>query len=298
MERDFVGYGGQLPRVEWPSGARIAISLCINVEEGSELSSYFGDDSQQPFGSESSARPPGVRSLASETLWEYGARAGGWRMLRLLKQEQVKATFFVCGMALEHNPPFARAITEEGHEVLGHGYRWIAQWNLDLDAERAYIHRAVEAIEQTTGQRPLGWFSRSGPSLNTRQILKEEGFLFDSESLNDDLPYYVTVQDEPWLVVPYAFDSNDSSGNVWPTAGDFCAYLKDSFDVLYDEGTSHPKMLSVGLHTKRSGKPGRIGAVAEFIRYAKSHPRVWFAGRNEIARWWWQNYPPARQKFQ
>lgn len=294
MERDFVGYGGNQPRVEWPDGARIAISLCINVEEGSELSPYFGDATQQPFGTEST-RPPGVRSFAAETLWEYGARAGGWRMLRMLKREGVRATFFVCGMALENNPPFARAITDEGHEVLGHGYRWIPQWNLELQAERAYIRQAVEAIESMTGRRPLGWFSRGGPSVNTREILKDEGFLYDSESFSDDLPFYVQVKQEPWLVVPYAFDSNDSAGNTWDTATSFSGYLKDSFDVLYEEGETHPKMLSVGLHTRRSGKPGRIGAVTDFIRYAKGHAGVWFAGRNEIARWWLEHYPPEAQ---
>jgi len=293
MDRDFVGYGGNWPKVEWPDGARLAISLCVNIEEGSELSPYFGDESQQPFGSESSARPPGVRSLATETLWEYGARSGGWRMLRMLRREGVKATFFVCGMALENNPPFARAITDEGHEVLGDGYRWNAQWGLQLEAERAYIRHAVEAIEQTTGQRPLGWFSRSGPSPNTREILKEQGFLYDSEALNDDLPYYVQVKSAPWLVVPYSFDSNDGMTD-WHNSADFCAYLKDSFDVLYEEGATCPKMLSIGLHSKRSGKPGRIGAVSEFIHYAKGHAGVWFAGRDEIAHWWWEHYPPVR----
>jgi allantoinase len=292
MQRDFVGYGGNPPQIAWPGGAHIAISLCINVEEGSELSPYFGDDSQQPFGTEASARPLGVRSLATETLYEYGARAGGWRLLRLLQQEEVKATFFTCGMALEQNPPFARAITDAGHEVLGHGYRWIAQWQLEPEAERAYIRQAVEAIARTTGQRPLGWFSRSGPSLNTREILKDEGFLYDSEALNDDLPYYLEVKSEPWLVVPYAFDSNDGM-TPWLNADDFFGYLKDSFDELYEEGATHPKMLSIGLHTKRSGRPGRAAAVRRFIRYAKSHPRVWFAGRDEIARWWRETYPPV-----
>ena len=294
MQRDFVGYGGNPPRVEWPGGARIAISLCINVEEGSELSPYFGDQSQQPFGSESSARPAGVRSLAAESLWEYGARAGGWRLLRLLKQEGVKATFFVCGMALEQNPPFARAIVDGGHEVLGHGYRWIPQWHLEPDAERAYIRQAVDAITRTTGRRPLGWFSRGGPSLNTREILNEEGFLYDSEAFNDDLPYYVRVKGEPWLVVPYAFDSNDSAGNTWLNADHFFGYLKDSFDLLYEEGATEPRMLSVGLHTKRSGRPGQAAAVRRFIRYCAGHPKVWFAGRDEIARWWWERYPPDR----
>ena len=294
MQRDFVGYGGNPPRVEWPDGARIAISLVVNVEEGSELSPYFGDDRQQPFGTEGSARPPGVRSLASETLWEYGARAGGWRLLRVLEQHGVKATFYVCGMALEQNPQFARAITDQGHDVVGHGYRWIDQWGMERDAERAYIHQAVESITVTTGRRPLGWFSRGGPSPNTREILKEEGFLYDSEALNDDLPYYLQVKGEPWLVIPYAFDSNDSAGNTWHNAEDFFGYLKDSFDVLYEEGATYPKMLSIGLHTRVSGRPGRAAALARFLQYANGHPRVWFAGRDEIARWWWEKYPPQK----
>ena len=291
-ERDFVGYGPTPPLVEWPGGARIAISFCVNYEEGSESSPYFGDQSQATFGGPFQARPPGVRNPAAESMWEYGARAGGWRVLRVLQQEGVKAAFFVCAVALERNPQFAKAITDNGHDVVGHGYRWIQQWDMERDAEKAYIHQAVESITRTTGRRPYGWFSRSGPSMNTREILKEEGFLYDSETFSDDLPYYVENQKEPWLIIPYAFDSNDSAGNTWHTAEDFFQYLKDSFDVLYEEGATSPKMLSIGLHTRVSGRPGQAAAITRFLRYAKGHQKVWFAGRDEIARWWREQYPP------
>ena len=295
MERDFVGYGPNPPQVQWPDGARIAISLCVNVEEGSELSPYFGDPKHEKNGEVNSFKPDEARSIATETQWEYGARAGGWRLLRIFQQFKVKATFFACAMALEQNPSFAQAITAEGHEVLGHGYRWIPQWQMEREEERDYIQKAVESLARTTGRRPLGWFSRSGPSLNTREILAEEGFLYDSEALNDDLPYYTQVKGKPWLVIPYAFDTNDGRfwQAGWHNADDFSRYLMDSFDMLYQEGATHPKMLSIGLHTRISGRAGRAAALVQFLRYTRGFPGVWFAGRDDIARWWWEKNPPG-----
>ena len=214
--------------------------------------------------------------------------------MRLFEEYEVKATFFACGMALEQNPPLGREINARGHDVCGHGLRWVEQWHLDRDSEKESIHRAVELIEKMTGRRPLGWFTKSGPSLNTREILAEEGFLYDCDGINDDLPYYTEVKGKPWLVLPYAFDSNDGKywRGAWSNGEQFFSYLKDSFDMLYKEGATHPKMLSIGLHSRVSGRPGRAMAVARFIEYAKGFPRVWFAGRDEIARWWLERCPP------
>ena len=295
MQRDLAGYGRTPPRVKWPDGARIAVSLVLNYEEGSERTPLYGDREHEAAGEMISNKPPDARSLQTETQWEYGARAGVWRLLRVLEKHGVKSTIFACGMALENNPEVGKAFAELGHDVCGHGYRWVDQWHLDRAAEQASIRQCVTAIERTTGSKPVGWFTRGGPSLNTREILADEGFLYDCDGLNDDLPYYTTQNGKPWLVVPYAFDSNDGKywRNGWSDGDQFLRYLQDSFNMLYEEGESSPKMLSVGLHTRVSGRPGRAAAVERFIRYAKGFPKVWFAGRDDIARWWLEHYPPA-----
>jgi peptidoglycan/xylan/chitin deacetylase (PgdA/CDA1 family) len=217
-------------------------------------------------------------------------------LLRLFQQYEVNATFFACAMALEQNPPLGREIVAQGHDVCGHGLRWIEQWQLDRDTEKESIHKAVASIEKMTGRRPLGWFTKSGPSLNTREILAEEDFLYDCDGINDDLPYYTQVKGRPWLVVPYAFDSNDGKywRGAWSNADQFFGYLKDSFDMLYKEGQNYPKMLSVGLHSRVSGRPGRAVAVERFLEYARQFPKVWFAGRDQIARWWLERYPAGK----
>jgi peptidoglycan/xylan/chitin deacetylase (PgdA/CDA1 family) len=205
----------------------------------------------------------------------------------------VKATFNVSALALEHNPPLGPEIVAAGHDITGHGYRWIEQWHLDRDAETEYIRKAVQSFEKTCGVRPLAWNTKSGRSENTREILAELGFLYDSDSINDDLPHYTRVKGQPWLVVPYALDTNDGRywRQGWNTSPEFFQYLKDSFDLLYEEGATHPKMLSVGLHSRVSGRPGRAVAVRKFITHIKSHPKVWIARRDDIARWWLKHYP-------
>src|SRR5690349_13834352 len=202
MDRDMAGYGERPPRVEWPEGARIAVSIVLNYEEGSELSPAYGDNGHEMIGEMASGKPREARDLQTESQWEYGSRAGVWRLLRVLQAEGVTATFFACAMALEQNPELGPRITALGHHVCGHGLRWIEQWNLDREAEKASVHEAVVSIEKTTGRRPYGWFTKGGPSLNTRDILAEEGFLYDCDGLNDDLPYYTTALGKPWLVVP------------------------------------------------------------------------------------------------
>lgn len=263
------------------------MSVVVNYEEGSEATPYYGDKIHETIGEMESGRPPEVRDLMIERMWEYGGRAGVWRLLRILEKYEVPATFFVCAMALENNPPL-------GPQIVSHGHRWIAQWRLDREAERESIHQAAVTIEKMTGRRPLDWWTKSGPSLNTRELLAAEGFLYDCDAVNDDLPYYDDVNGNPWLVVPYALDTNDGKfwRAGWSNADEFFHYLKDAFDLLYEEGATHAKMMSVGLHSRVSGRPGRAMALARFLEHVRGHPRVWWARRDEIARWWLDRYPP------
>lgn len=297
MQRNLTGYGASPPPVVWPNGARIAISVVVNYEEGSERSPLDGDAAHEVSGDIRSSRPPEERDLQTESQWEYGARAGVWRLLRLLKRHEIDATFFLCAVALERNPGLAEAIAD--HDICGHGYRWIPQWQLDREEESASIAAAVKSIMSLTGRHPLGWFTKGGPSLNTRELLAEQGFLYDSDGLNDDLPYYTEVRGKPWLVVPYDLDSNDGGywHGRWASGKDFSSYLRAGFDYLYEEGKDVPKMLSIGLHSKVSGRPGRAAALNDFFEYAKGFPDVWFARRSDIARWWMEQFPPETGNF-
>ena len=293
MERDFVGYGRSLPQVRWPDDARIAVSLVVNYEEGSEYSLLDGDAHHETNGEVPSPVPLTQRDLYNESFFEYGSRVGVWRLLSLLDKYQVPATFFCCALALERNPEAAREIVDRGHEVCGHGYRWEEYHLMDRETERRAIERTVASLERTTGQRPLGWFTRYGPSVHTRDLVQEEGgFLYDSGVLNDDLPYFVSVKEQPWLVVPYSMETNDA--RFWRgglvSVGDFYEYLRETFDCLYEEGRSHPKMMSVGLHCRIAGRPARSRAVEKFLQYARGFPDVWFARRIDIARWWLEHH--------
>ena len=245
--------------------------------------------------------PAGDRDLNNESFFEYGSRVGVWRLMDMFRRYDVRSTFFCCALALERNPEVARGIPAEGHEVCGHGYRWEEYHLMERDEERESIARTVESLERTTGERTLGWFTRYGPSLNTRQLVVDHGgFIYDSMGMNDDLPYYTTVKgpdgnDQPWPVVPYSMETNDA--RFWrgglSSVGAFYEYLKDTFDVLYEEGRSHPKMMSIGLHCRIAGRPARSRAVERFLQHATQMPGVWFARRDEIARWWLQKYPPG-----
>ncbi|MEX2502605.1 MAG: allantoinase PuuE [Trueperaceae bacterium] len=287
IDRDFVGYGRTPPVFDWPGGHRLAINLVVNYEEGSEYSYAHGDERQENSGEWGPKPfPDGVRNLANESFFEYGSRVGFWRLLDLFDRHGVKATFGVCPVALEKNPEAAPAIVQAGHEVNAHGYRWEEHFRMDPDTERERIRLAVDAIERLTGERPYGWYCRTAPSENTRRLLVEEGgFVYDSDAYNDDLPYFVHVGGRRHLVVPYTGDVNDS--HIWLSNGyetDFVTYLKNSFDVLYEESRRFPRMMSVGLHMRMAGRPGRIKAVDEFLRYAREREGVWFATRLEIAR--------------
>ena len=243
MERDFVGYGEHPPAVRWPGGARLAVNFVINYEEGSENRHEDGSGRRESAGDSASQVPLDQRDLANESMFEYGSRVGVWRLFRLFDRFDVKVTVFACAVALERNPAVGRAIAARGHDVVAHGNRWEEHFLLDREAERAAIERAVRSIEATTGQRPAGWYCRYGPGVNTRELVVASGhFVFDSDSYNDELPYFVRVGGKPWLVVPYTLDANDS--RFWrgslDTGTDFFEYLRDAFDVLYEEGASHP----------------------------------------------------------
>jgi len=296
--RDLVGYGPNPPVVRWPNGAKIAVSVVVNYEEGSEYSILDGDPRGESSGESPSNVPVGERDLANESFFEYGSRAGVWRILRELDRYGVKGTFFCCALALERNAQVGPEIIRQGHEVMGHGNRWEEYYRMDRDTEREAIKQAVESITRTTGQRPLGWYTRYGPSVNTRELVVEEGgFIYDCNAYNDDLPYYTEVQGGKWLVVPYSLEVNDTK--FWRgeliTPNDFFEVARSCFDTLYEEGATHPKMMSVGLHCRIIGKPGRASGLRKFLQYASEKEGVWFARRLDIAQWWLENYPPEDQ---
>jgi peptidoglycan/xylan/chitin deacetylase (PgdA/CDA1 family) len=289
--RDLVGYGRSIPRVRWPGDANVAVSLVINYEEGSEASFAIGDGRNEYQGGERDYPfPSGVRNLAQESVYEYGSRAGIWRLLRLLDEYSVKATIFACAMAFEQNPEVAHAARDAGHDLLSHGWRWVEHWTLTREEEAAHIRRAVESFQRTWGERPVGWYCRYGPSVNTRElIVAEGGFLYDCDAYNDDLPYFARVNEGQHLVIPYSQTYNDLQGDKSPAL--FLDYCRRGLDELWLEGErGFPKMMSVGLHPRIIGQAGRTSALREFIEHAKAKGKVWFAGRSDIAQWWLEKH--------
>jgi len=294
--RDLVGYGAQVPHAQWPNGARIAVQFVINYEEGAENCILNGDAASEAFLSEMVGTPAlkGVRHMSMEWLYEYGSRAGFWRLLRLFAERDMTATVFAVGMALERNPQAARAMVDAGFEIASHGWRWIDYQYVDEATEREHIDLAVQAIERVTGARPLGWYTgRCSP--NTRRLVAEYGgFLYGADSYADGLPYWELVGDKPQLIVPYTLDTNDMrfvAPQGFNSGEQFFCYLKDAFDVLYAEGAQRPKMLSVGLHCRIAGRPARAAALARFLDYVKQHDNVWVCRRVDIARHWREHHP-------
>ncbi len=296
--RDLVGYGPDPPDPRWPGGARLALQIVMNYEEGGERSILHGDAHAEAFLGEVVGTEPlaGVRNVQMESVYEYGSRVGLWRLLGLFAERGVPISVFAVAMALERHPAAARAIVEAGHEIVSHGWRWIDYQFVDDAVEREHIRLAVAALTRLTGERPLGWYTgRLGP--NTRRLVVEEGgFLYDADAYNDDLPYWVHVAGRTHLVVPYTLDNNDMKFGGYQgfsTGDEFFAYLRDAFDVLYREGAERPRMMSVGLHMRLIGRPGRFAALQRFLDHVQQHAGVWICRRIDIARHWIAHHPPA-----
>jgi allantoinase len=292
--RDMIGYGANPPDPHWPHGARLALNFVLNYEEGSEPSFADGDGYSETGLTEASTSDVRGRDLAAETMFEYGSRVGFWRILRLFQARNLPLTVFGCALALERNPPAAQAIAQAGYDVCCHGWRWVKHYELDEAEEREHIRKAIASLQQTVGARPLGWYCRHGPGVNTRRLLVEEGgFLYDSDAYNDELPYWVVVHGRPHLVVPYTLGVNDSKfgRGVFATADDFFTYARDGFDMLYREGASQPRMMSVGLHMRLMGHPSRAIGLERFLDYVRQYPDVWVCRRLDIAQHWRTHHP-------
>lgn len=293
--RDFIGYADQPPAVVWPNEARIAINFCINYEEGGELCVLNGDDRSEIRVADVAVETRiGGRDLNIESSYEYGSRVGYWRLLKAFTERGLKATVNLVGLAGWQNPQALRAMIDAGFDIQPHGWRWFDYNNLEASAERECIRNSIEQVRQLTGEPPLGYYAGL-PSLNTRRLIVEEGnFLYDSDVYNDDLPYWSRDYPE-LLLVPYSLDTNDSKfargDHDYQLGDEFFTYLKDSFDLLYAEGETHPKMMTVGLHARLISRPGRIGSLYKFLDYVLGCDRVWVCRRDDLARYWAEHYP-------
>ncbi len=295
--RDLVGYGRDPIDPKWPGGARVAVQFVVNYEEGGENAVIHGDKASEAFLSETVGAPAleGVRNMNIESVYEYGSRAGFWRVWRMFTKRNMPVTVYGVTMALARNPDAVAAMKEAGWEIASHGLRWIDYQYMPEAEERQQIKDAIRLHEEITGERPLGWYTgRISPQ--TRDIIKEEGgFLYDSDTYADDLPYWEKSPHGPHLVIPYTLDTNDMRFAAFQgfNAGDqFFNYLKDTFDVLYEEGADSPKMMSVGLHCRLVGRPGRAAALMKFLDYVQSHDKAWVCRRVDIARHFHENHKP------
>ena len=297
--RDLIGYGAKPPQADWPGKARIALQFVLNYEEGGENNVLHGDAGSEQFLSEivGAASYPD-RHMSMESIYEYGSRAGVWRILREFERRDLPLTVFGVAMALQRHPELTRAFIELGHEIACHGLRWIHYQAIDEATERAHMAEALEIIKQLTGEIPLGWYTgRDSP--NTRKLVVDQGLLYDSDYYGDDLPFWTKVtnssgEEKSHLVVPYTLDTNDmrfATPQGFNSGEQFFQYLCDSFDVLYREGEETPKMLSIGLHCRLIGRPGRFAALQRFLDYVQEHEQVWICRRIDIARHWIKHHP-------
>ncbi len=298
--RNLVGYGENPPDANWPGRARIAVQFVLNYEEGAENSVLHGDAGSEQFLSEIIGAPSyPARHMSMESIYEYGSRAGVWRILREFERRKLPLTVFGVAMALERHPELTAAFGELGHEIACHGWRWIHYQNMDEATEREHMQKAVESIRCLTGMAPVGWYTgRDSP--NTRRLVVEHGgFEYDADYYGDDLPFWTVVatsdgREVPHLIVPYALDTNDmrfATAQGFNKGEDFFSYLRDAFDVLYAEGDAHPKMLSVGLHCRLIGRPGRFRALQQFLDHISFYDDVWVCRRIDVARHWKSHHP-------
>ncbi|RQR32278.1 allantoinase PuuE [Burkholderia sp. Bp9142] len=298
--RDLIGYGRHPVQANWPGRARVAVQFVLNYEEGGENCVLHGDPGSEQFLSEivgAAAYPD--RHMSMESIYEYGSRAGVWRILREFEKRGLPLTVFGVGMAIERHPELARAFVELGHEIACHGWRWIHYQGMTPELEAEHMRLGMEAIERVTGERPLGWYTgRDSP--NTHRLVAEYGgFLYDSDNYGDDLPFWMDVEvsgggTSPQLIVPYTLDTNDmrfATPQGFNTGDHFFDYLRDAFDVLYAEGDEAPKMLSIGMHCRLLGRPGRFRGLQRFLDHIEKHDRVWVTRRVDIARHWREHHP-------
>ena len=292
--RDMIGYGSKDQKIKWPNNARIAVQIVLNYEEGAENCVLNGDNNSEVFLSEIiGAQPVKGRHINMESLYEYGSRAGFWRLYKLFQEKKIPITVFGVGMALEKNPEVCKAIIDADYEVASHGWRWIDYQNVKKSEEKKHMNLAIRAHTKIFGKRPDGWYTgRCSP--NTRDLVMEDGgFLYDSDSYSDDLPYWEIRNKKKQLIIPYTLDNNDmrfATNQGFNTGDHFFSYLKDSFDTLYEEGEVSPKMMSVGLHCRLIGKPGRIQSLKKFLNYILKYEDVWICKRIDIAKHWIKNY--------
>jgi putative urate catabolism protein len=290
-----IGYAGDPPHANWPGGARVALQIVLNYEEGGENCVLHGDRASETFLSEIvGAQAFEMRHMSMESIYEYGSRAGFWRVIRELDRRSIPVTVFGVSMALQRNPEAVAAMLAGGHEIACHGWRWISYQSVDEATERNHMRLAVDVIRRMTGSAPLGWYTgRDSP--NTRRLVVEHGgFLYDADSYADDLPYWVEVSGKRHLVVPYTLDANDmrfASAQGFNSGEQFFQYLRDTFEILYAEGETRPKMMSVGLHYRLAGRPGRFAALCRFLDHVQHRDKVWICRRVDIARHWIEHHP-------
>jgi putative urate catabolism protein len=292
-----IGYRGQPPHANWPNKARIAVQFVLNYEEGAENCVLHGDPASEMFLSEIIGAQPfdGRRHLSMESIYEYGSRAGVWRILELFRSREVPLTVFAVAMAMERHPEVIEACLKAGHEIASHGYRWINYDGFSESLEREHMERAIEIHQRVTGQKPAGWYTGRTSEHTRRLVAQYDHFEYDADDYSDDLPFWSRIETQrPHLVVPYTLDTNDmrfATPQGFHTGEQFYQYLKDAFDVLYAEGESSPKMLSIGLHCRLIGRPARFQALQQFLDYALSHEQVWIPRRIDIARHWVTEHP-------
>ena len=297
-QRDLIGYGSTPPDPRWPGAARLALNFVLNYEEGAEYNVLEGDAHSEILLSELSGLEPlaGTRDLNIESAYEYGSRVGVWRCLRVFGDRGVPITVYAVGLALEKNPAVADVIKAAGYDVVAHGWRWIDYRKVGEEVEREHIRRCVEIIERLTGERPIGWYT-GRPSLNTRRlVVAEGGFLYDCDAYNDELPYWVGVDGKPHLVICHSLDTNDSRfsrAQGFDLGEEWLTYMRDAFDALYAEGAEYPRFMTIAVHARLIGRPGRIGALERLLDHILAFDDVWVCRRNEIAQHWYEHHPYA-----